>query len=544
MDEDNLKRALETIKIKVGATAATIVSNPEFNRIKLKQILKLLDRTRFDQFNETDHRNTVVAIHQLLALTTCQIFKDIIPSYRIRSEYTDDSIKKRKQTMELREYEKFLCSIYKTYLQRLERMLDCLKKVSASNFYKSLIKTTRDDRLLLAKTALICYGDLLVEHPHFNFRDQVLKKLVYFAAQSKYPECCYIATERLSRLLSHDKLGEVSVETTRLICELVKTRKLSLAPNVFKLLLNLRLIDVKLADSEIKEQKKAQKKKEEMMGKMLSRREIKRNKKMKKLKSELLETEAIHTVDQKVGYHKLILKRLFVAYFRILKYHEELDCEVTETHKLMKILPPVLDGISKFAHLIDVDIFNDIFVLIRRLLQNKVLDTNSLIHCMKTVFVLQNEMSTIDLDSFYKQFYILVANLHPNRITRSEFASLVNCIELMFIKRAKKISQQRYSAFIRRFLIVALNCPSEYSVDLITIVRTMLSNRPSQLALLDSSNCGSGLYDIEIDDPDLSHAEASVCWELHLLLKHYEQAISQNAALLLKDQQATNKKFL
>ena len=56
-----------------------------------------------------------------------------------------------------------------------------------------------------------------------------------------------------------------------------------------------------------------------------------------------------------------ILKFVFVIYFRVLK------CE-----KKTELLSPVLRGLSKFAHLINIDFFSDINIALKRLINSGV----------------------------------------------------------------------------------------------------------------------------------------------------------------------------
>ena len=60
---------------------------------------------------------------------------------------------------------------------------------------------------------------------------------------------------------------------------------------------------------------------------------------------------------------------MFVTYFRVLK---------TVGHS--PLLSPVLEGLAKFAHLINVDFFSDLMAALQTLLKNKV--RNGLIACM------------------------------------------------------------------------------------------------------------------------------------------------------------------
>lgn len=538
------QEALNHIETIIGASATAIISAPEYNLSKLRDLLICLNKTELGPFNAKEHRKTILGIHRLVAKAATKIFEDIIPSYRIKqNEQEENTTKISREVLKMRQYERNFSSIYKkSYLDYIKRMLDAVKPNPSSNFYRDLVETDNSDREALAETALECFGQLLVAHPHFNFRDQLIENLVEYNAQTKHTNCAEIAHQYLSKALRYDKLGEVSLETVSKICEIAKKRKLSVSATLFKTLLELRLIDVKLADKEEKSKRKAEKEKLAAMKKKQSRKERKRDKKMKKLKNELLETEAHTTTEQKLKYHRTILKKLFVIYFRLLRFHEDLLGEQRETKKFVKLLPPVLEGVSKFAHLLDITICNDLFPLINRLLGNNDITTNCKLHCLSTVFVmyksLELELGKVDPESFYKHFYNTLTNLNASEINEQEFTSLNNCIHLMIIKRAKNINNQRYCAFARRLLVLALNLPSKFVSPLLDSIRIMFLQRPSVCALLDSSNWsdfGSGQYDMEIDDPDFSHADSSVAWELHLLRSHNEVSIRESAVKYFGD---------
>lgn len=540
----NPQDAINHIETIIGASATTIIGAPEYNLSKLKDLLICLNKTELGPFNAKEHRKTIIGIHRLVAKAATKIFEVITPSYRVKqNEQEENATKISREVLKMRQYERNFSAIYKkSYLDYVKRMLDAVKPNPTSNFYRDLIETDNSDREALAETALECFGQLLVAHPHFNFRDQLIENLVEFNAQAKHSNCSEIAHQYLSKALRYDKLGEVSLETVSKICEIAKKRKLSVSATLFKTLLEVRLIDVKLADKEEKSKRKAEKEKLAAMKKKQSRKERKRDKKMKKLKSDLLETEAHTTTEQKLKYHRTILKKLFVTYFRLLRFHEDLLGEQRETKKFVKLLPPVLEGISKFAHLLDIAICNDLFPLINRLLGNNDITTNCKLHCLSTVFVmyrsLELELGKVDPESFYKHFYNTLTNLNASEVNEYEFTSLNNCIHLMIIKRAKHINNQRYCAFARRLLVLALNLPSKFVSPLLDSIRIMFLQRPSVCALLDSSNWsdfGSGQYDMEIDDPDFSHADSSVAWELHLLRNHNEVSIRESAVKYFGD---------
>lgn len=529
--------ALAHIETIIGAAASTIISSPEHNLSKLKDLLACLNRTHLGPFNATDHRKTVLGLHRLVAKCATKIYIDIIPSYRIKQNDQEqderEKVKLSKEVAKLRQFERNFASIYKnSYLDYVKRMLDSVKNQPSSTFYSKLIETRPDEREQLAATAIDCFGRILVAHPHFNYRDQLIQCLVDYNAQTKHENCALIAHNYLTRALKTDMLGEVSLEIVSSICEIAKKRKLSVSYLLFKTLLSVKLIDVKAADADEKEKRKAEREKLAAMKKQQSRKERKRDKKMKKLKRELLETEAHTTTDQKLKFHRTILKKLFLTYFRLLKYHEDLDGERRETQKFVKLLPPVLEGVAKFAHLIDVNLCNDMFPLMKKLLGNPDVSTNCKLHCLSTVFImlksLETELGRVDPEGFYKHFYVMLSNLNTAQLSDHEFYSLDTCIHLMLIKRAKHINNKRYCAFVRRLLILALNIPSRYVDKLLSSIRIMFLQRSSALSLLDSANCadfGSGQYDMEIDDPEYSHADSTVAWELHMLRRHNEPVV-------------------
>lgn len=532
-DQLDLHDALVHIETIIGSSASAIIAAPEYNLTKLKDLLSCLNRTHLGPFDAKQHRKTILAIHRLVAKTATKVFEDIIPAYRIKQHDSEDQVKVSKDVQKLRQYERALSSIYKNlYLDYVKRMLDSAKKNPPSTFYTQLIRSDASDRENLAETAIDCFGRVLLAQPHFNYRDQLIANLVEYSAQTRNERCSDIAHRYLSETLRHDKLGEVSLEVVSCISDLSKTRKFSVSANLFKTLLNLRLINVKAAVEEEKANRKSEKEKLAAMKKQQSRKERKRMKKMKKLKSELLETEAHTTNDQKLKYHKLILKKLFVTYFRLLKNHEELGAERKEIDKFVKLLPPVLEGMAKFAHLIDVNLCNDMFPFIRRLLENQSITTNCKLNCLSTVFImlksLESELGKIDPESFYRQFYIVLTNLNSNNLGDQEFSSLITCIHLMLLKRARNVNNKRYYAFVRRLLILTLNLKPVYAIKLLDSVMILFNHRSSVSALLDSANCsnfGSGQYDMETEDPDFSNADSSVAWELHMLRNHNDANI-------------------
>lgn len=63
-----------------------------------------------------------VTVRKLVMVSLMEVFKDIVPSYRIRPlTETEKASKVKKETQQLREFEEGLVSQYKFYLENLEQ---------------------------------------------------------------------------------------------------------------------------------------------------------------------------------------------------------------------------------------------------------------------------------------------------------------------------------------------------------------------------------------------------------------------------------------
>jgi nucleolar complex protein 3 len=177
---------------------------------------------------------------------------------------------------------------------------------------------------------------------------------------------------------------------------MIKERRFNVHPNVLSCLLHLRLkteLGVKASDTradreERKEKRKKGKNKYDPKPGHLSKAAKKAEKERKEIEKEMREAEA--EVDReerakavslefepvhiccRVSFagprprvqHTETLKLLFVLYFRILKAPEKTP-----------LLAAALLGISKFAHLVNVDFFKDLLSTLRTLIARE--DTDS-----------------------------------------------------------------------------------------------------------------------------------------------------------------------
>ncbi|XP_037761375.1 nucleolar complex protein 3 homolog isoform X2 [Chelonia mydas] len=505
------RRKLQEKKIHIAALAAAILSDPENSIKKLKELRAML--------MEQDP-NVAVIVRKLVMVSLMEIFKDITPSYKIRplteaEKYT----KVRKETQKLREFEESLVSQYKFYLENLEQTVKDWKqrKLKKSNVIS--LKAYKG----LAEIAVKCLCELLVVLPHFNFHNNIIVLIVPLMNDTSKlisEMCC----EAVKKLFKQDKLGSVSLGVVKVISGLVKSRNYDVRPEVLKIFLHLRIkeVEVKKDTEDITAKKKFMSYKEKR--KNLSRMQRKWKKAEEKLERELLEAEASESKEKKLKLHTETLNIVFLTYFRILK-------------KVQKspLLPTVLEGLAKFAHLINVEFFDDLLVVLHSLIESGDLSYRESLHCVLTAFHIlsgQGDVLNIDPSKFYSHLYRTLFRLHAGA-TNDDMVIVLQCLDVMLTKRRKQVSQQRALAFIKRLSTLALHVLPNSSVGILATNRILMQTFPKTDLLLDNEAQGSGLYLPELDEPECCNAQNTALWELHALRRHYHPTVQKFADHLI-----------
>ncbi|KAB1271429.1 Nucleolar complex protein 3-like protein [Camelus dromedarius] len=257
------KKKLQEKKMHIAALASAIISDPESNIKKLKELRSMLMEQDPD---------VAVTVRKLVTVSLMELFKDITPSYKIRPlTEAEKSTKIRKETQKLREFEEGLVSQYKFYLENLEQMVKDWKqrKLKKSNVVS--LKAYKG----LAEVAVKSLCELLVALPHFNFHNNIIVLIVPL-------------------------MNDVSKS-------MLKTF----------LCLRIKEVEVKKDTEDINKPKKFMTFKEKR--KSLSRMQRKWKKAEEKLERELREAEASESTEKKLKLHTETLNIVFVTYFRILK---------------------------------------------------------------------------------------------------------------------------------------------------------------------------------------------------------------------------------
>ncbi|XP_059254145.1 nucleolar complex protein 3 homolog [Mustela nigripes] len=505
------RKKLQEKKMHIAALASAILSDPESNIKKLKELRSMLMEQDPD---------VAVTVRKLVVISLLELFKDITPSYKIRPlTEAEKSTKIRKETQKLREFEEGLVSQYKFYLENLEQMVKDWKqrKLKKSNVVS--LKAYKG----LAEVAVRSLCELLVALPHFNFHNNIIVLIVPLmndVSKSVSEMCC----EAVKKLFKQDKLGQASLGVIKVISGFVKGRNYEVRPEMLKTFLCLRIkeIEVKKDAEDINKPKKFMTFKEKR--KTLSRMQRKWKKAEEKLERELLEAEASESTEKKLKVHTETLNIVFVTYFRILKKAQR-----------SPLLPAVLEGLAKFAHLINVEFFDDLLVVLHNLIESGDLSYQESLHCVQTAFHIlsgQGDVLNIDPMKFYTHLYKTLFKLHAGA-TNEGVEILLQCLDVMLTKRRKQVSQQRALAFIKRLCTLALHVLPNSSIGILATNRILMHTFPKTDLLLDNESQGSGVFLPELDEPEYCNAQNTALWELHALRRHYHPTVQSFAAHLI-----------
>uniref|UniRef100_A0A4W3K2U6 Nucleolar complex protein 3 homolog n=1 Tax=Callorhinchus milii TaxID=7868 RepID=A0A4W3K2U6_CALMI len=504
------RKTLHERKTHIAMLASSILSEPDKNIKRLKELRAML--------METDP-NVAVTVRKLVMISLMELFKDITPSYRIRPlTESEETAKVKKETRHLREFEEGLVSQYKYYLENLEQTIKDWKQMKLKKSDVVSLKAYKG----LAEVAIKCLCELLVALPHFNFHNNITVMIVPLmndASKQISEMCC----EAVKKLFKQDKVGESSLTMVKVISGLVKSRNYEIKSEVLNTFLSLRIkeVEVKKDSEDIAPKKKFMTFKEKRQS--LSRKQRKWKKAEEKLEKELLETEASEISLLFYQQHTEVLNIVFLTYFRILKKAQK-----------SVLLPAVLEGLAKFAHVINIEFFDDLLEVLHSLIDSGDLSYRECLHCVQTAFCVlsgQGDVLNIDPMKFYNHLYKMLFKLHAGH-TNKDVLIVLQCLDAMLTKRRKQVSLQRVLAFFKRLSTLALHVLPDSSIGILASNRILMSTFPKMDILLDNESQGSGLYLPELDEPEYCNAQNTALWELHYLKRHYHPVVQRFATHL------------
>ena len=509
-------KKIEAIKQTIASMASSLLENPEAKISKLKELRQMLTD------NDQD-LSSCITVRKLVIASLLEVFKDIIPGYKIR-QYTEKEKQQsmKKETKEMRKFEDILLSNYRQYLEFLETVIKGRPPKSAGgNKWKKKLNSlnmSSDELKVMRSLAFKCLCELLRAHSHFNYRTNIIAVIVPYMNNKKSKISDYIA-ETIKLLFKEDKNGDVTLEAVRIIAKFIKSRQFNVQPKVLETFLSLRVKEViKPGDEEVVDKNNK--------NIVTSRRERKRQKQMKHLEKELKDAAALDDKKYKLKINTHIIEAVFLTYFRILKNSQK-----------SVLLSTVLEGLAKFAHLINVEFFDDLFSLLNELIESQTLTYRQSLHCIQTACtILTGQGSSLNIDPlrFYKHLYNTMFHLHAG-MSSVDVPTALESLDLLLTKRRRQISYQRLLAFIKQTATLAITLTSDGALGCLSSIHTFLGLNSKTEILFDLDSEGSGIFLPELEDPEHCNAHNTALFELQFLLNHYHPTVRQYIRCLNKE---------
>ncbi|KAJ8078746.1 hypothetical protein PM082_013029 [Marasmius tenuissimus] len=559
------KARIQAAKDQIASICQDIMAEPE-NSLGL---LKRLHTFSLSSITTPTHPDPVPndpLIRKLTILSQLAIFKDIVPGYRIRALTDKEKAEKVSQVVaRTREWEQGLVTAYQSYLRLLEAEL----------------KAHSD----IAETCLNCICSLLTELTHFNFRVNLMSCVVAQLSKKRRSESFDLCLVTLVKVFRSDNTGTASLEIVRLLNRMIKEKRYDVHPASISCLLSLRLktelggvrsSDTKAGkDKDDNSRHKGKGKKKRGIGEEvhLSKKATKALKERKEIEREFREAEAEVDKEERTVTQTETLKLVFVLYFSILKNRGS-----------RRLLPAALEGITKFAHLVNIDFFKDLMKVLKELIirddaatedaeeypevvnETNVENTKHRLLCIVAAFELlsgQGEALTVDLSEFVAYLYAIIpslstmidinspttgtssANINPetrglSKSSTSTLAdTLLRALNLIFLPRGlhqKGHPTYRTAAFSKRLLTACLQFPSPVVLRILEFVQNLVARDSRLLSLLGDDEDGEnaqGVYNPFIDDPQLANAlggKGGRLFELYMLKEGYWDVNVREAA--------------
>ncbi|KAG9001125.1 hypothetical protein FRB94_004923 [Tulasnella sp. JGI-2019a] len=420
---DSRKARVRSAQEEIAVICQEIVTDPENNLNSIRRLHAFTQPTISSATSTGIFPNDPV-VQKLALLSELAVFKDVAPGYRIRPlTDVEKAAKVTKDVLRQRDYEESLLALYQTYLKTLE----------------SEIK----NKTGLAEVSLRCMCTLLTDLTHFNYRVNIMHSVVAALSKKSWTNTSDMCLSSVITIFRADSTGVPSLELVRLLNRMIKERHYRVHPNVLSCLLYLRL-KTELAgvrasagratkDAVPKKPMKMRKKDKKALRPHLSKKAKDTKKELEGIQREMDEAEAEVDLEDRAVQHTETLKLLFVLYFSIIK-----------NPRPTRLLPSALEGIARYAHLINIDFFRDLLVVLKKLCDHhktillsggddeedgddaKEVEENDLpkdpylryrellrrrLLCITTAFELlsgQGDAITIDLGDFIDHLYIIL----------------------------------------------------------------------------------------------------------------------------------------
>ena len=506
-------------------------------------------------------------IKKLAFATQLAVFKDAIPGYRIRPiAEVDQTEKVSKDVRRLRAFEQTLVSSYQAYIKDLAK------------YAKPNSKDSSEATASVASVAISCACALLLAVPHFNFRGELLKILVARLSLRRVDANFIKCREAIEKLFGNDEDGTSSLDAVSLITRMMKSRNYHVDESVLNTFLHLRLltefsskasqnrVDKPVAENDLGG------KKPKLKREFRTKKQRKIMKERKAVEKEFKEADAIVSHEHRDRMQAETLKLVFVTYFRILK---------ARTPNLMGA---VLEGLAKYAHLINQDFFGDLLEALKDLVSDAealIIDnegeeeeekststsernrdsTRESLLCITTAFALLEGQDvarsasslTLDLTFFISHLYasLHTLSLHPDLELSAKSLRLPDphappspssspkiniqtttvllLRALTSILTPRSVPPIRLAAFTKQLFTSSLQLPEKSTLAMLSLLTNVAKIHGRKIAALwnTEERKGDGVFDAWRGDLESSNPFASTVWEGELLKLHFAPGVRE-----------------
>ncbi|MCP9262389.1 Nucleolar complex protein 3-like protein [Dirofilaria immitis] len=251
---------------------------------------------------------------------------------------------------------------------------------------------------------------------------------------------------------------------------------------------------------------------------------VKFAKQLKKLEADLKEAEAAESASTKLSFASFLfhydnatetMNHVFATYFRVIK-------RLPTTN----LLEPVLEGLAKFAHLINIEFFDDMISALSSLVNQQHLRLIDSLRCIYTSFTMlsgEGVALNIDPSRFYWSMYRLLPALafEKQDVLANTLSLMLRTLDLMINSRRKQVPVCRVAAYIKRLLAIAFSCP--------------LLAYPKLDCMMENTDGSSYIesFKPEINDPDCCGGlSSSIIAEIDIFSRHSDKTIKLIARYL------------
>lgn len=519
-------------------------------------------------------------IKKLALATQLAIFKDVIPGYRIRPLSEEDmETKVSKEVRKLRAYEQALVGGYQSYIRELSKLAESGRGSGGK------------EGPSLSSVAIACACTLLTSVPHFNFRGELLKILVGKLSTRRVDDDFNKCRETIETLFLDDEDGTPSLDAVALLTKMMKGRGYRVDESVLNTFLHLRLLSEFSWKASTNHIDKPSREDDAADGAKLKAKRVFRTKKERKIlkerkvvEKEMKQADATVTHEERDRMQSETLKLVFVTYFRILKLRSP------------TLMGAVLEGLARYAHLINQDFFGDLLEALKDLIGHAATGddleeteegededvettrnlTREALLCVITAFALlegqdaHKAKTTLHLDlnffvtHLYRTLYALSLNpdvelsaksLHlpdpndPNPPSRTATNNKIN-IQTTTVLLLRSLSSVllpplaqravpplRIAAFTKQLMTSSLQLPEKSCMAMMGLLGKVTKTHEKKIAALwnTEERRGDGTFDPLGGEVEGSNPFATTIWEGEILKKHFCPAVRDGVKTIEKN---------